>query len=168
MDVYRKSERWKAIACWKGLVAGLVAITPGAAFVSLGSSFLIGLLVSPICYFSISVLKHKMGYDDALDAFGCHGIGGIFGGLATAIFTTPALTSEPGNFGLIYGNTHLFGATLFAIILTIVWSGIATFVIIKVIGAFMPLRVTDREEALGMDDSEHNETAYPTFMGLDS
>ena len=151
-----------------GLVAGLVAIIPGAAFVSLGSSFLIGLLVSPICYFSISVLKHKMGYDDALDAFGCHGIGGIFGGLATAIFTTPALTSELGNFGLIYGNTHLFGATLFAIILTIVWSGIATFVIIKVIGAFMPLRVTDREEALGMDDSEHNETAYPTFMGLDS
>ncbi len=151
-----------------GLVAGLVAITPGAAFVSIGSSFLIGLLVSPICYFSISVLKHKMKYDDALDAFGCHGVGGVFGGLATALFTTPSLTSEPGNFGLLYGSTHLFSATIFAIIFTAIWTGLATFVIIKVIGVFMPLRVSDREEALGMDDSEHKETAYPTFMGLDS
>ena len=150
-----------------GLVAGLVAITPGAAFVSIVSSFFIGLLVSPVCYFAISVLKHKMGYDDALDAFGCHGIGGI-GGLATALFTTPTLTSEPGNFGLFYGNTHLFTLTIFAIIFTAIWAGFATFVIIKVIGLFMPLRVSDREEALGMDDSEHNETAYPTFMGLDS
>ena len=109
-----------------------------------------------------------MGYDDALDAFGCHGIGGIFGGLATALFTTPSLTSEPGNFGLFYGNTHLFASTIFAIIFTAIWAGFATFVIIKVIGLFMPLRVSDREEALGIDDSEHNETAYPTFMGLDS
>ena len=109
-----------------------------------------------------------MGYDDALDAFGCHGIGGIFGGLATALFTTPSLTSEPGNFGLFYGNTHLFASTIFAIIFTAIWAGFATFVIIKVIGLFMPLRVSDREEALGIDDSEHIVTAYPTFMGLDS
>ena len=151
-----------------GLVAGLVGITPGAGFVSYGSAILIGLLVSPVCYFAISVLKYKIGYDDSLDAFGCHGVGGIFGGIMTAIFTMPALTPEEGNFGLLYGGTHLFSATIIAIIFTIIWAGVATFVIIKVIGLFMELRISDREEALGMDDSEHSETAYPTFMGLDS
>ena len=151
-----------------GLVAGLVAITPGAGYVSYGSAILIGLLVSPICYFAISRLKHKLQYDDALDAFGCHGIGGIFGGVATAIFTMPNLTPEKGNFGLLYGGTRLFGATIAAILITAVWSGIFTFIIIKIIGIFMPIRASDREEAVGMDDSEHKETAYPTFMGLDS
>lgn len=151
-----------------GLVAGLVGITPGAGFVSYGSAILIGLLVSPVCYFAISVLKYKIGYDDSLDAFGCHGVGGIFGGIMTAIFTMPALTPEEGNFGLLYGGTHLFLSTMIAIIFTIIWAGVATFVIIKVIGLFMELRISDKEEALGMDDSEHSETAYPTFMGLDS
>lgn len=151
-----------------GLVAGLVGITPGAGFVSYGSAILIGLLVSPVCYFAISVLKYKIGYDDSLDAFGCHGVGGIFGGIMTAIFTMPALTPEEGNFGLLYGGTHLFSVTMIAIIFTIIWAGVATFVIIKVIGLFMELRISDKEEALGMDDSEHSETAYPTFMGLDS
>ena len=151
-----------------GLVAGLVGITPGAGFVSYGSAILIGLLVSPVCYFAISGLKYKIGYDDSLDAFGCHGVGGIFGGIMTAIFTMPALTPEEGNFGLLYGGTHLFSVTMIAIIFTIIWAGVATFVIIKVIGLFMELRISDKEEALGMDDSEHSETAYPTFMGLDS
>lgn len=73
-----------------------------------------------------------------------------------------------GNFGLLYGGTHLFGATIAAILITAVWSGIFTFIIIKIIGVFMPIRASDREEAVGMDDSEHKETAYPTFMGLDS
>lgn len=151
-----------------GLVAGLVAITPGAGFVSLWSSLLIGLFVSPFCYFAISVLKHRFGYDDALDAFGCHGIGGIFGGIVTGFFTTPDLALDKGNIGLIYGNPHLLIVTIAAIIFTIVWSAVATFVIIKVISLFTPIRVTDRAEAIGLDDSEHEETAYPTFMGLDS
>ncbi len=151
-----------------GLVAGLVAITPGAGFVSLWSSLLIGLFVSPFCYFAISVLKRRFGYDDALDAFGCHGIGGIFGGIVTGLFTTPDLALDKGNIGLIYGNPHLLIVTIVAIIFTIVWSAVATFVIIKVISLFTPIRVTDRAEAIGLDDSEHEETAYPTFMGLDS
>lgn len=151
-----------------GLVAGLVAITPGAGFVSLWSSLLIGLFVSPFCYFAISVLKRRFGYDDALDAFGCHGIGGIFGGIVTGLFTTPDLALDKGNIGLIYGNPHLLIVTIAAIIFTIVWSAVATFVIIKVISLFTPIRVTDRAEAIGLDDSEHEETAYPTFMGLDS
>ncbi|MGO3417148.1 MAG: ammonium transporter [Pseudolactococcus laudensis] len=151
-----------------GLVVGLVAITPGAGFVSLWSSILIGALVSPISYYFISVIKHKFGYDDALDAFGAHGVGGIFGGIVTGIFTVPSLALEKGYAGLVYGSGKLLLAQLEAILFTIVFSAIATFIIIKTISLFMAIRVSDREEAIGLDDSEHDETAYPTFMGLDS
>lgn len=160
--------KFSLVGASTGLVAGLVAITPGAGFVSTWSSLLIGLCVSPVCYFAISVLKSKFGYDDALDAFGCHGIGGIFGGLVTGLFTTPELALDGNNIGLIYGNAHLFLVTVAAIIFTIIWSAVATFVIIKVISIFTSIRVEDRAEAIGLDDSEHEETAYPTFMGLDS
>ncbi|MGT2906621.1 ammonium transporter [Streptococcus dentiloxodontae] len=151
-----------------GLVAGLVAITPGAGYVPIWASLLIGLLVSPVCYWAISVLKSKFAYDDALDAFGCHGIGGIFGGIATALFTSPKLALDSNNIGLIYGNAHLLSVTIAAIIVTIAWSALVSFAIIKIIAHYMPIRVSDREEAIGLDDSEHSETAYPTFMGLDS
>lgn len=160
--------KFSLVGASTGLVAGLVAITPGAGFVATWSSLLIGLCVSPICYFAISVLKSKFGYDDALDAFGCHGIGGIFGGLVTGLFTTPELALDKHNIGLIYGNAHLFLVTIAAIIFTIVWSAVATFVIVKIISIFTSIRVEDRAEAIGLDDSEHEETAYPTFMGLDS
>jgi len=153
-------------ACTGGVV-GLVAITPGAGFVSLGSSLLIGALVSPFCYYFISVLKGKLGLDDALDAFGCHGVGGIFGGIMTGIFTTPALALDSGA-GLFYGETKLFIAQLLAILFTLAYTSVVSFIIIKVISIFMPIRVSEREEAVGMDDTEHDETAYPTFMGLDS
>ena len=103
-----------------------------------------------------------------MDAFGCHGVGGIFGGLVTAVFTTPDLALDKANIGLIYGNAHLFLVTVLAIIFTAVWSGLVSYGIIKVIARYMPLRVSDRDEAIGLDDSEHKETAYPTFMGLDS
>lgn len=148
-----------------GAVVGLVAITPGAGFVSLWSSIIIGFLVSPFCFYFISVIKQKLQLDDALDAFGCHGVGGIFGGIMTGIFADPAVG---GKAGLFYGNVQLFLAQLESIVFTIVFAGILSFVIISVIKFFMPIRVTDSEEALGMDRIEHDETAYPTFMGLDS
>ena len=151
-----------------GLVAGLVAITPGADFVSIWSSILIGAMVSPVCFYAISVLKKRTNYDDALDVFGCHGVGGIFGGLCTAVFTTPNLALDKANFGLIYGNARLFVVTVLAIVFTVTWSGLVTYGIIKVIGHYIPLRVSDRDEAIGLDDCEHKETAYPTFMGMDS
>ena len=151
-----------------GLVAGLVAITPGAGYVSVGAALIIGALVSPLCYFAISVLKKKWNYDDALDAFGCHGIGGIFGGLMTALFTDPQLTPEAGNVGFFFGSSHLLLATLFAILLTMVWSGGVTWLILFLVKQFQPLRVTERQELLGLDESEHEETAYPTFLGLDT
>lgn len=148
-----------------GAVAGLVAITPGAGFVSLWSSIIIGFLVSLFCFYFISVIKQKLQLDDALDAFGCHGVGGIFGGIMTGIFADPAVG---GKAGLFYGNVQLFLAQLESIVFTIFFAGLLSFVIISVIKFFMPIRVTDSEEALGMDRIEHDETAYPTFMGLDS
>ena len=148
-----------------GAVVGLVAITPGAGFVPLWSSIIIGFLVSPFCFYFISIIKQKLQLDDALDAFGCHGVGGIFGGIMTGIFADPAVG---GKAGLFYGNVQLFLAQLESIVFTIVFAGLLSFVIISVIKFFMPIRVTDTEEALGMDRIEHDETAYPTFMGLDS
>lgn len=151
-----------------GLVAGLVAITPGAGYVTIGAALVSGALVSPVCYFAISVLKKKIGYDDTLDAFGCHGVGGIFGGLLTALFTSPDLTPEAGNVGLFFGSTHLLIATIIAITFTILWSGTVTWLLLSVIKKFQPLRVSERDEVRGLDDSEHEETAYPTFLGLDT
>ncbi|WP_430609367.1 ammonium transporter [Enterococcus sp. DIV0876] len=148
-----------------GAVVGLVAITPGAGFVSLWSSFIIGALVSPFCYYFISVIKHRLGLDDALDAFGCHGVGGIFGGIMTGVFADPAVG---GRSGLIYGSIDLFIAQLESIVFTILFAGIISFILIHVIKRFMPIRVSEQEEAVGMDRIEHDETAYPTFMGLDS
>ena len=165
---YLKNGKPSLVGASTGLVAGLVAITPGAGFVSTWSAVIIGLLVSPVCFYAIAIVKHKLGYDDALDAFGCHGVGGIFGGIVTGLFTTPELALDPDNIGLIYGNPRLFLVTIAAIVFTIVWSAGMTFVLIKGISFFMPLRVSDREEAIGLDDTEHGETAYPTFMGLDS
>ncbi|HFI0537171.1 TPA: ammonium transporter [Streptococcus suis] len=165
---YIKNGKPSLVGASTGLVAGLVAITPGAGFVSTWSAVIIGLLVSPVCFYAIAIVKHKLGYDDALDAFGCHGVGGIFGGIVTGLFTTPELALDPENIGLIYGNPRLFLVTLAAIVFTIVWSAGMSFVLIKGISFFMPLRVSDREEAIGLDDTEHGETAYPTFMGLDS
>ncbi|WP_333673860.1 ammonium transporter [Streptococcus parasuis] len=165
---YLKNGKPSLVGASTGLVAGLVAITPGAGFVSTWSAVIIGLLVSPVCFYAIAIVKHKLGYDDALDAFGCHGVGGIFGGIVTGLFTTPELALDPDNIGLIYGNPRLFLVTIAAIVFTIVWSSGMTFVLIKGISFFMPLRVSDREEAIGLDNTEHGETAYPTFMGLDS
>lgn len=165
---YLKNGKPTLVGASTGLVAGLVAITPGAGFVSTWSAVIIGLLVSPVCFYAIAIVKHKLGYDDALDAFGCHGVGGIFGGIVTGLFTTPELALDPENIGLIYGNPRLFLVTIAAIVFTIVWSAGMTFVLIKGISFFMPLRVSDREEAIGLDNTEHGETAYPTFMGLDS
>lgn len=153
------------IGACTGAVVGLVAITPGAGFVPLWSSLVMGALVSPICYYFISVLKGKFGLDDALDAFGCHGVGGIFGGIATGIF---AQKSIGGHDGLLFGGTDLFIAQIESILFTLIFASLASFIIITVIKWFMPIRVTEKEEIRGLDVVEHDETAYPTFMGMDS
>ncbi len=147
-----------------GAVAGLVAITPGAGFVTPLSALFIGLVGGVLCYFAVSVLKAKLGYDDALDAFGCHGVGGIWGALATGIFATKAVNSA-GADGLIYGNSAQLGIQALSVGVTIVLAVIATFVILKLVGVFTKLRVTSEEEETGLDVSMHGEEAYPDFIG---
>jgi ammonium transporter, Amt family len=142
-----------------GMVAGLVAITPGAGFVSPMASLLIGGIGGLLCFFSVTVFKQKFGYDDSLDAFGCHGIGGIWGGIATGIFASKAINSAGAN-GLIHGNIKLVGIQLIAILATVAYSAIITFIILKVISKFMSLRVTSEEESDGLDVSLHGEEAY--------
>ena len=150
-----------------GLVVGLVAITPGAGFVPTWSSFLIGLLVSPICYFGVALVKKKLKIDDALDAFGCHGIGGIWGGIATGLFGQSSINSVARWDGLVYGDIRLFAAQLAGIVITIAVAVIGTLICVAVVRLFTPLRVTTREEQLGLDISQHGENAYPSFNGLD-
>ena len=150
-----------------GAVVGLVAITPGAGFVPLWSSIIIGALVSPICFFFMGVVKSKFGYDDALDAFGCHGIGGIWGGIATGLFGQTAINSVAQWNGLFFGDVNLLIAQIEAIAITIVFAGGMTFIILKVMKLFMDIRVDKAEETDGLDVAEHGETAYPAFNGLD-
>ena len=124
-----------------GAVVGLVAITPGAGFVPLWSSIIIGAVVSPICFFFMGVVKSKFGYDDALDAFGCHGIGGVWGGIATGLFGQTAINSVAKWNGLFFGDVNLLIAQIEGIAITIVFAGGMTFIIIKVMKLFMDIRV---------------------------
>lgn len=150
-----------------GLVVGLVAITPGAGFVPIWSSYIIGALVSPICYFTMNFIKHKLKIDDALDAFGCHGIGGVWGGIATGLFTKTSINSVARWDGLVFGNVHLFVAQVLSIIITAAVAVAGTLICIGIIRIFTPLRVDQKEEALGLDISQHGENAYPSFNGFD-
>ena len=150
-----------------GAVIGLVAITPGAGFVPIWASIIIGAVVSPLCFLFITKIKHKFGYDDALDAFGCHGIGGVWGGIATGIFADKSINSAARWNGLIFGETRLFFAQLLSIVITIAIAAVATFVIISIMKKFTTIRVSQSEEAQGLDISEHSESAYPAFQGLD-
>lgn len=152
-----------------GLVAGLVAITPAAGFVEPWAAVLMGIIVAPICYFAVSFLKAKIGYDDALDAFGCHSVGGIVGGILTGVFCVPDLSwTDKG--GLIYtGDPSLLLSQILGILVTIVFVAVADVIIGLVIKAIFKgdLRVSEEEEALGLDVSVHGESAYPAYIGLD-
>ena len=150
-----------------GLVVGLVAITPGAGFVPIWSSYIIGALVSPICYFTMNFIKHKLKIDDALDAFGCHGIGGVWGGIATGLFAKTSINSVARWDGPVFGNVHLFVAQVLSIIITAAVAVVGTLICIGIIRIFTPLRVDQKEEALGLDISQHGENAYPSFNGFD-
>ncbi len=145
-----------------GAVVGLVAITPASGFVSAISAIIIGLVVSPLCYFGISFIKAKIGYDDSLDAFGCHGIGGMWGALATGLFASKDI-NPAGNNGLFFGNPAQLGIQVISIVATIALSAVLTFVILKVISLFTRLRVTEQEEYEGLDTAQHGEDAYPDF-----
>ena len=150
-----------------GAVIGLVAITPAAGFVPIWASLIIGTLVSPICYFAITFVKKKLGYDDALDAFGCHGIGGIWGGIATGLFAQTAINSSAKWNGLFFGNWHLLAAQFIAIGVTITVAVVGTFICMTIVKLITKLRVAPIEESYGLDSIEHGESAYPSFTGMD-
>jgi ammonium transporter, Amt family len=141
-----------------GAVGGLVAITPAAGFVNIGGAIFIGIAAGVIPFFAVAKLKPLFGYDDTLDAFGIHGIGGTIGALLTGVFADPAI-NEAGK-GLLYGNPGQLWTQLIAVLVTVVYSGVMTFVIFMVIKAIVGLRVGTEEETIGLDESEHGERAY--------
>ncbi len=152
-----------------GLVAGLVVITPAAGFVEPWAAIIMGLIVSPICYFAISFCKAKIGYDDALDAFGCHAVGGIVGGICTGIFCVPELSWTDFG-GLLYtGDVSLLCSQIAGIAITIEFVGILDVVLAFIVKACFKgsLRVSEEKEAQGLDIAAHGESAYPAYIGLD-
>ncbi len=151
-----------------GMVAGLVGITPGAGFVPIWAALIIGLTTSPICFFMISWVKEKFGYDAALDAFGCHGVGGIWGGICTGLFCKVSINDIGQGNGLFFGDTKLFLMQLASIGITIVVSVAGTLICYGITRLVTgKIRVTEREERVGLDRSQHGESAYPSFNGLD-
>ena len=166
IDMIRDGKPTVIGAC-TGAVLGLVAITPGAGFVPLWSAIIIGIVVSPLCYFMMSVVKKHFGYDDALDAFGCHGVGGIWGGIATGIFAQKSINGVARWDGLIFGDYRLFLAQIISIVATIAVAIVGTLICASVVKLFTPLRVSEHDERVGLDESQHGESAYPSFNGLD-
>lgn len=166
IDTAKEGKPTLVGAC-TGLVVGLVAITPGAGFVPVWSAFIIGALVSPICYFMINLIKHRLKIDDSLDAFGCHGIGGIWGGIATGLFGQSSINSVAQWDGLVFGETGLFVAQVISIIVTIAVAVVGSLICIGVIRIFTRLRVDEKDEMIGLDVTQHGENAYPSFNGFD-
>jgi len=147
-----------ALGAASGAVAGLVAITPAAGFVSPMAAIAIGALVSPICFGAIQ-LKNKLGYDDSLDAFGVHGVGGTWGALATGLFASLAVNPAGAN-GLLHGNPALLGIQVLAVLATAAYSMVGTFILVKVLDALMGIRVPEHEEVIGLDLTQHGEAGY--------
>ncbi|WP_369988691.1 ammonium transporter [Pseudomonas xanthosomatis] len=145
-----------ALGIASGVVAGLVAITPAAGTVGPMGALVIGLVSGVVCYFCATSLKRKLGYDDSLDAFGVHGIGGIVGALLTGVFAAPAL----GGFGAVTDIGAQFWIQAKGVIFTVVYTAIVTYIILKVLDVLMGLRVNEEEESVGLDLAQHNERGY--------
>jgi Amt family ammonium transporter len=152
------SKKPTVLGLASGAVAGLVAITPAAGFVNIGGSIIIGIAAGVIPFFAVAALKPKLGYDDTLDAFGIHGVGGTIGAILTGIFADPSI-NEAGK-GLLYGNPGQLLTQIIAVAVTLLYSGIMTFVIFMVIKIFVGLRVEPEDEITGLDESQHGEKAY--------
>lgn len=141
-----------------GAVAGLVAITPAAGFVGVGSAIAIGVLVSLLCFVAVSYVKPMFGYDDSLDAFGVHGVGGTFGAIATGLFASKAV-NPAGADGLFFGNPRQLGVQLIAVLVTLVYAFVVTWILYKVVDVLIGVRVSEKDEAMGLDLTQHNERA---------
>jgi Amt family ammonium transporter len=142
-----------------GVIAGLVAITPACGFVEPWAAMIIGFVVGPLSFFAVSLLKQKLGYDDSLDAFGVHGVGGFWGMIATGIFATTAVNPAGAN-GLMLGGIEVFKTQIFSACLTVVYCASATAVICFAVDKILGLRVTPEQEIMGLDLTQHYERAY--------
>ena len=142
-----------------GAVAGLVAITPAAGFVGLNGAIWIGIGVSAICFISVAIVKAKFGYDDTLDAFGVHGVGGMWGAIATGLWATKAVNSA-GNDGFFYGNPGQVLIQIKAVLCTALYSAVVSFILLKLVDLTVGLRVSEHEERVGLDLTQHKENAY--------
>lgn len=146
-----------------GCIAGLVAITPAAGFVKPMPALAIGLIGGIVCYFAVAVLKEKLGYDDSLDAFGVHGIGGTWGSIATGLWATTEV-NPAGADGLFYGETHLLFAQVVSVIVAYALAIVGTYVLFKIVSHFMKVRADETEEIAGLDVVEHGERGYASAM----
>jgi Amt family ammonium transporter len=142
-----------------GAVAGLVAITPASGFVGPLSSILIGIGAGIFCYLAVGVLKPALGYDDSLDVFGIHGVGGTWGALATGLFASTAI-NPAGSDGLFFGNPAQLGIQVITVLATVVYCFLATLIILWILQVIMGLRITEEDEVTGLDLSLHGENAY--------
>ena len=154
------------IGAVSGCVAGLVAITPAAGYVTIIPSVAIGLIGGIICYVSVAIVKEKFGYDDSLDAFGVHGVGGMWGAIATGLWATTAVNPDGAN-GLFYGETDLFVAQIISIGVAIIFGVVGSTVLYKVVSKIVEIRTDEAEEVTGLDLVEHGERGYtaPIFTG---
>jgi len=154
-----KHKRPTTLGMITGVVAGLVAITPASGFVTPMGAIFIGLGAGLIPWVVVTYIKTSLGYDDSLDAFGVHGIGGMWGAIATGLFATKAV-NPAGADGLLYGNPVLLWIQIKAVFVTVVWSFVLGFVLLKLVDVFMGLRVSEHEERVGLDLTLHREAAY--------
>ena len=156
---WRMNGKPTILGAASGCIAGLVAITPAAGFVAPLPSVIIGLVGGVVCYFAVAVLKERLGYDDALDAFGVHGVGGMWGALATGIWATTEINPAGAN-GLFYGESHLFIAQLISIGVAIVLAVVGTTLLYKLVNVITEARASEAEELTGLDIIEHGERGY--------
>jgi Amt family ammonium transporter len=155
---WKHSGKPTVLGLASGAVGGLVAITPAAGFVNIGGAMIIGLAAGVIPFYAVAKLKPMFGYDDTLDAFGIHGIGGTIGAILTGVFADPAI-NEAGR-GLLYGNPGQLWTQIVASGVTLVYSGVMTFIIFMIIKAIVGVRVEAEDESVGLDESQHGERAY--------
>ncbi|HPH55935.1 MAG TPA: ammonium transporter [Smithella sp.] len=142
-----------------GAVAGLVAVTPACGFVNPMNAMFIGMIVAVVCYIAVAIMKGKLGYDDSLDAFGVHGVGGTVGTFATGLFAEKVVNSA-GADGLLFGNAHQLGVQALSLIVTVAFAAIMTFIIFKIVDALIGMRVEENNEVVGLDLTQQSEAAY--------
>jgi Amt family ammonium transporter len=161
-------KRFTLVGASTGAIAGLASITLGAGYIPMWAALLTGLVASPTCFFIMRLIKQRFKIDDALDVFGCHGIGGILGGIFVGLFGSTAINPVLPHDGLLLsGDFTQLGVQLLSALITVAWTAAGTGICVAIARIFGKLRVSERDERTGLDMSQHGESAYPSFNGLD-